>query len=175
MTLQIMKGIPAFVRASIYAQTRRLLSTPYFDPARDREDLIQDLLLFYAGKFYNLAEDPDEAVVVTAIRHYASNLLRSRFRERLFLHASLEELMERGHGGDFSYIPDSLNATLCLEHLLKPLRPREQRIMLMISEGFSLNEVSRKEKISKNTIYRIFEKIKKKHSPILFIMSISAF
>lgn len=164
MTPKVMTGIPAFVKITIFAQVRRLLSTPYFNSMNDKEDLIQDLLLFYVSKFSQKIKDVDEALVVTAIRNYASNLLRSRLRQRLFLHSSLEDLMENGHEEDFSYHPESglrFENSATLEKIMQSLDEREQRILMMIGDGLSLNEIARQIKVSKNTIYKIFEKIKK--------------
>lgn len=46
----IFDGLPEYVRITILSQIRRLLSTSLFN-YEDREDLIQDLLLFYLKRF----------------------------------------------------------------------------------------------------------------------------
>lgn len=166
MTPQVMDGIPTYVKISIYAQVRRLLSTPYFNSQNDREDLIQDLLLFYVAKFSKRIDEIDEALVVVSIRNYASNLLRSRFRQRIFLHSSLENMMEDGHEDDFAYHATealTFETQKSLETILQSLDEREQQILMMIADGLSLNEIARRIKVSKNTIYKIFEKIKKEY------------
>lgn len=164
MTPKVMTGIPAFVKITIFAQIRRLLATPYFNSMNDKEDLIQDLLLFYVSKFSERINDVDEALVVTSIRNHASNLLRSRLRQRLFLHSSLDDMMENGHEEEFSYHPENVlrfETDASLEKIMHSLDEREQRILMMIADGLSLNEIARKIKVSKNTIYKIFEKIRK--------------
>lgn len=50
MNLNIFNGLPQYVRITILSQIRRLLSTPIFS-YEDREDLIQELLLFYLKRF----------------------------------------------------------------------------------------------------------------------------
>lgn len=57
----IFDGLPEYVRITILSQIRRLLSTSLFN-YEDREDLIQDLLLFYLKRFYSIP-NLDEALV----------------------------------------------------------------------------------------------------------------
>lgn len=73
----IFDGLPEYVRITILSQIRRLLSTSLFN-YEDREDLIQDLLLFYLKRFYSIP-NLDEALVVHALKQYASNLLAKRY------------------------------------------------------------------------------------------------
>ena len=83
MNLNIFNGLPTYVRITILSQIRRLLSTPIFSH-EDREDLIQELLLFYLKRFYN-AHDVDEALVVHSIKQYATNLLTQRYHPRFLI------------------------------------------------------------------------------------------
>ena len=166
MKNDIMAGIPAFVRITIYAQVRRLLTTPYFNSINDREDVIQDLLLFYVSKFSEHIRETDEALVVASIKNYASNLIRTRFRQRIFLHSSLDDIMESGHEDDFAYQPEGnllFETQASLDKIMHSLCEREQKILMMVADGLSLNEIARQIKISKNTIYKIFERIKKNY------------
>ena len=73
MKLNIFSGLPEYVRMTILSQIRRLLSTPLFS-YEDKEDLTQELLLFYLKRFYDVP-DVDEALVVHALKQYATNLL----------------------------------------------------------------------------------------------------
>ena len=50
MKLNIFNGLPEYVRMTILSQIRRLLSTPLFS-YEDKEDLTQELLLFYLKRF----------------------------------------------------------------------------------------------------------------------------
>lgn len=78
----IFDGLPEYVRITILSQIRRLLSTSLFN-YEDREDLIQDLLLFYLKRFYSIP-NLDEALVVHALKQYASNLLAKRYLPDIF-------------------------------------------------------------------------------------------
>lgn len=80
----IFNGLPEYVRITILSQVRRLLSTPLFG-YEDREDLTQDLLLFYLKRFYVVPNPPDEALVVHGLKQYATNLLVKRYHRRDFL------------------------------------------------------------------------------------------
>ncbi len=88
MKPSIFNGLPEYVRITILSQVRRLLSTPLFG-YEDREDLTQDLLLFYLKRFYSVPNPPDEALVVHALKKYATNLLVKRYHRRDFLYSSL--------------------------------------------------------------------------------------
>ena len=87
MNSNIFSGLPEYVRMTILSQIRRLLSTPLFS-YEDREDILQDLLLFYLKRFYEVP-DVDEALVVHAVKRYASDLLIKRYQRRDFLYLSL--------------------------------------------------------------------------------------
>ena len=54
-----MGGFPQYIRITICAQIKKLLSTPYFG-YDDREDIAQDMLCHYLYKFYEIP-DVDEA------------------------------------------------------------------------------------------------------------------
>ena len=74
MNLDIFSGLPRYVRLTVYTQIRRLLTTGLFN-YEDQEDIAQDLLLFYLKKFYEVP-DVDEALVVHALKQYASVMIQ---------------------------------------------------------------------------------------------------
>ena len=102
MNLDIFEGLPKYVQITILSQIRRLLSTSLF-LVDDKDDLTQDLLLFYLKRFYQVP-DPDEALVVHSIRQYATNLLVQRYRRRDFLYSSLTDYEVNG---EFSFLNTS--------------------------------------------------------------------
>ena len=89
MNLDIFSGLPRYVRLTVYTQMRRLLSTGLFS-YEDKEDIAQDLLLFYLKRFYSIP-DVDEALVVHSLRQYASTMIRAKYRCRDYLHSSIED------------------------------------------------------------------------------------
>ena len=66
MNKEIFNGFPKYIRITICAQIKKLLSTPYFG-YDDREDIAQDMLCHYLYKFYEIP-DVDEALVVHDLR-----------------------------------------------------------------------------------------------------------
>jgi hypothetical protein len=81
MKLNIFNGLPEYVRMTILSQIRRLLSTPLFS-YEDKEDLTQELLLFYLKRFYDVP-DVDEALVVHYIKQYATIFSNSPLKKIL--------------------------------------------------------------------------------------------
>lgn len=157
MNLNIFNGLPAYVRITILSQIRRLLSTPLFD-YEEREDLVHDLLLFYLKRFYSIP-NPDEALVVHALKQYTTNLLVKRYQRRDFLHSSLADYADE----EFSFVgndkTDDLDKIM-LSELPALLDDKEMRILELIYEGCSANEISVKLHIHKRVIRRLFEKLR---------------
>lgn len=159
MNLNIFNGLPAYVRITILSQIRRLLSTPLFN-YEDREDLTQDLLLFYLKRFYSVP-NPDEALVVHALKHYATNLLVQRYHRRDFLYSSLADYADE----EFSYFksenPNVSNQAL-LTKIWKTASDKEKIVIYKILQGNSIDQISKDLHMSKKTIYKFFEKVRKK-------------
>lgn len=88
MNKEVFNGFPQYIRITICAQIKKLLSTPYFG-YDDREDIAQDMLCHYLYKFYEIP-DVDEALVVHDLRQYALHLLDKRKRTRAHLTSSLD-------------------------------------------------------------------------------------
>ncbi len=156
MNLNIFNGLPTYVRITILSQIRRLLSTPIFSH-EDREDLIQELLLFYLKRFYN-AHDVDEALVVHSIKQYATNLLTQRYHRRDFLYSSLADY---DADEEFSFA-ENTETRLIVSEIMNSAEPKEKEIVKHILCGNSIDQISRDLHVSKKTIYGFFEKMRKK-------------
>ncbi len=159
MNLNTFSGLPAYVRITILSQIRRLLSTPLFN-YEDREDLLQDLLLFYLKRFY-VVPDVDEALVVHALKKYATNLLVKRYHRRDFLYSSLADYTDE----EFSYFkvdePNNSNRNT-LAKIWEIATDKEKAVIQRILQGESIDKISREMHISKKTIYKFFEKVRQK-------------
>lgn len=159
MNLNIFNGLPEYVRITILSQIRRLLSTPLFN-YEDREDLTQDLLLFYLKRFYSIPKQ-DEALVVYALKQYATNLLVKRYHRHDFLYSSLADYTDE----EFSYFkseePD-INNKAVLAKVWEIASDKEKAVIQKILQGNSIDQISRDLHISKKTIYKFFEKVRKK-------------
>ncbi len=159
MKLNIFSGLPAYVRLTILSQIRRLLSTPLFT-YEDREDLIQDLLLFYLKRFYDVP-DVDEALVVHSLKHYATNLLTQRYHRRDFLYSSLADYADEEFFCFQSEEPD-INNQAVLAKVWELATDKEKTVIQRILQGNSIDQISRDLHMSKKTIYKFFEKMRKK-------------
>lgn len=156
MNLNIFNGLPQYVRITILSQIRRLLSIPIFS-YEDREDLIQELLLFYLKRFY-YAHDVDEALVVHSIKQYATNLLTQRYHRHDFLYSSLADY---DADEEFSFA-ENTETRLIVSEIMNSAEPKEKEIVKRILCGDSIDQISRDLHVSKKTIYGFFEKMRKK-------------
>ena len=156
MNLNIFNGLPAYVRITILSQIRRLLSTHLFS-SEDKEDIAQDLLLFYLKRFYEVP-DPDEALVVYALKQYATNLLVKKYD---FLCSSLADF---DADEEFSFGASTVTnygASILINELMQFATDKERKILYLIAAGYSINQISASLHIHKRVIRRLFEKIQK--------------
>ncbi len=158
MNLDIFHGLPVYVRITILSQIRRLLSTPMFN-YEDREDLAQDLLLFYLKRFYSIP-NLDEALVVHGLKQYATNLLVKRYHRRDFLYSSLADYADEEFSFTGNEKTDDLDRIM-LSELPCLLDGKEKLILELIYAGCSANEISTRLHVHKRVIRRLFEKLRK--------------
>lgn len=160
MNLDIFGGLPKYVRLAVYAQTHRLLSTRYFN-YEDREDIIQDLLLYYLEQFYKVP-DVDEALVVHSLRLYAYKIYNRRKRSKAHSASSLDY---ETSNEDFFYeiLPpptDPLNHATIQEIFAKAENTKLKQALQLIMLGCSVDQIVGKLHMSKRTIYQFFKKMK---------------
>ena len=158
MLTNIFAGIPDYVRITILAQVKLLMKTNLFSE-NDKEDVIQDLLLFYIKQFYKKTV-PDEAYVVTSIQNQAKilkKLIRTKVRKRFGLFLSLDDLdIQLSAKDEFK----SREVQIMFKQILDMLSEKEKPIILQLASGKSIEEVSRERHVAKITIYKLFEKIR---------------
>ncbi len=160
MIKELFSDIPEYVRITIYTQTRRLLNYSFFDSSFDREDILQSLLVFYIEKFRN-KDIPSESYVVTSIKNEATRLIKVKMREHLDLLISLDDIVETHEFIDNSANFHNKEFNVLISAISKQLDERERIVLKMILDGKTLDEISKNIHISKNTIYKIFNKIQK--------------
>lgn len=160
MNRKIFNGFPQYIRITICAQIKKLLSTPYFG-YDDREDIAQDMLYHYLYKFYEIP-DVDEALVVHDLRQYALHLLDKRKRTRAHLTSSLDSDQSDGDFfcANLSTSGNNLRMLMAYEYLEKADSPKLKNALKLIMEGESVDSVSRVLHISKETIYKYFKKMR---------------
>lgn len=160
MNKEIFNGFPQYIRITICAQIKKLLSTPYFG-YDDREDIAQDMLCHYLYKFYEIP-DVDEALVVHDLRQYALHLLDKRKRTRAYLTSSLDSDQSDGDFfcANLSTSTDNVRMLMAYEFLERADTPKLKKAMRLIMEGESIDSVSRTLHISKETIYKFFKRMR---------------
>lgn len=160
MNKEVFNGFPQYIRITICAQVKKLLSTPYFS-YDDREDIAQDLLCHYLQKFYDIP-DVDEALVVHALRQYTLTLLDKRKRSRAHLTTPLDSDQSDGDFfcANLSTSTDNVRMLMAYEFLERADTPKLKKAMRLIMEGESIDSVSRVLHISKETIYKYFKKMR---------------
>lgn len=157
MNLKIFSGLPEYVRITILSQIRRLLATNLFT-YEDREDIAQELLLFYLKRFYTVP-DVDEALVVHSLKQYTINLLKKRCNRRDYLHSSLdyETFDEEFFLASHDY--DNITRTT-LSMYAEQFDAKEKQIFELLYEGYSANQISVALHIHKRVIRRFVEKLR---------------
>lgn len=160
MNRKIFNGFPKYIRITICAQVKKLLSTPYFG-YDDREDIAQDLLCHYLQKFYDVP-DVDETLVVHALRQYTLTLLDKRKLSRAHLTTSLDSDQSDGDFlcANLSTDGNNLRMLMAYEYLEKVDSPKLKNALKLIMEGESVDSVSRVLHISKETIYKYLKKMR---------------
>lgn len=153
-------GLHVFVQMTIARETKRLLTCAFFT-VDEREDIIQELILYYFEKFHR-HKYPSEAYVVVSLKNQAIKLIRTKARQRFGLFVSLEDIKSAPEEltGDGGFVQNNLY--LFLEDLTRELKAEELSVLSLVQAGYSLDEIALKHRISKNTIYKLFKKIKEK-------------
>ena len=155
MNKEVFNGFPQYIRITICAQIKKLLSTPYFG-YDDREDIAQDMLCHYLYKFYEIPDAPEALVV------HDLHLLDIRKRTRAHLTSSLNSDQSDGDFfcANLSTSTDNVRMLMAYEFLERADTPKLKKAMRLIMEGESIDSVSRTLHISKETIYKFFKRMR---------------
>lgn len=159
MTNKLFDGIPQYVKITIYSQTRYLLRSFRYNRENDRDDIIQDLLLFYLENFHK-KDIPSEAYVVASLQNEAKRLIKTKVRERFGLLFSLDDLMDTPDELKVTDSYDRSEINLLISAVAVHLSDKENLAIKLILEGKTIDEIARTIHMAKSTIYKIFEKIK---------------
>ncbi len=124
---------------------------------QDKEDFKQDLVLFFLENCQTFADERE--LVFVALKNKATNILKySSYRN----HSSLEALIENGCDFADSDTLESLEQKMSINKVFENLNATEHKICQAILDGLSFNEITRQCHVSKSTIYKVFESIKRK-------------
>lgn len=153
--------IPEYVYQYVKIHTARLLRCQYFR-SYEKEDIAQELLLFYLEKF-GFESNFEAEFVFVAIKNKALNMLKERanMKRNYSANTSLDEILETGYEYAADDIYPSFERDMSLREAISSLNAKDQKICLMILGGATLEQVTREFHISKHTIYKVFEILKK--------------
>ncbi|MBR2922304.1 MAG: hypothetical protein IKC10_03180 [Alphaproteobacteria bacterium] len=156
-------GIPPKIEMYIRIQIARLHKTNLFQ-IQERDDLFQDLALFYLEHFYKKDVDIPDELLFIALRRQANHLIRSRLRSirsGVFFNESLNSMFEENG--------IEIRSDFCLEDLenkidinikLESLSQKEKSIINLLLKGCSIEKITKTLHLSNSTVYKVLSKIK---------------
>lgn len=164
MTQNLFNGLPPRVVTYIKIHLRYIFSTGLFS-YQEREDLIQDLVLFYLERFYRKKEVPDDYLFVS-IKTKAQQILRTRLRQLqsgFFATESLNSMCEEeGFEPTSDFSLSTLENEISIRELKSIVSDKEWQFIRLILFGFTNDEATSKAHVSKNVLGNIREKVRRK-------------
>lgn len=163
MAQNLFNGLPPKVATYIKIHLRYIFSTGLFSH-QEREDLIQELVLFYLEQFYRKKEVSDEYLFI-AIKTKAQKILRARLRKTqsfFFATESLNDLSETGFEPASDFSLSDLENEISIRELRSFVSEKEWQFVKFILLGFTNDEATTLAHVSKNVLENIRRKIKRK-------------
>ena len=156
-------GLPPKVITYIKIHLRYIYSTGLFSH-QEREDLIQDLVLFYLEFIRERGDVPDDTLFM-ALKSKAMHLGRTRLREMQSGSLNIESLNDMsetlGYVPEDSFCLGDLENTISLRELMSLLSEKEQLFVSLLLRGETTRAAKRLAKVSNNVIANIRRKLKK--------------
>ena len=161
MSKYLFDGLPPNVVTYIKVHLRRIYSTGLFD-SQEREDLIQNLVLFYLELIHKLNDVPDIKIFL-ALKTKADHIMRTRLRELQsgFLSTrSLNDMLEDdGWEPEDKFCLADIENKIELKQLRKFLSDKQNRFIDLIFSGETVRNARDKLGISHTVVKDIEEKI----------------
>ncbi len=155
-------GLPPKIERYIRIHVASLYRTNMFQ-FQERDDLLQELALFYIERFYKKDEDIPDELLFIAIKRKAQQILRSRLfsmKSGVFFNESLNSMSEeKGIEVTSDFCLEDLETQIDLNKLVSKLKPREQELLIKLLKGEPITSVTKELKISHGAIYKIIKKI----------------
>lgn len=156
-------GIPSKIERYIRIHVASLYRTNLFQ-FQERDDLLQELALFYIERFYKKDEDIPDELLFIAIKRKAQQILRSRLfsmKSGVFFNESLNSMSEeKGIEVRSDFCLEDLENQIDLKIITKLLSEKQKKALKLIFEGYSVDEVAKKLHMSRSFLFRIINKIK---------------
>lgn len=139
-----------------------LLRIPYFSVS-DKEDIAQELCLFYLEKLAHKTHKPSNDFIFISLKNKALNMLeeKSCYKRDSLKDSSLDEIMDLGVQVASKETLADFEQRIAVQEVILRLNKKEQQICFMIMGGANLEEITQEMHISKHTIYKIFQTLKK--------------
>lgn len=156
-------GLPPKIEMYIRIHVASLYKTNLFQ-YQERDDLLQELALFYIERFYKKDEDIPDELLFIAIKRKAQQILRSRLlsmKSGVFFNESLNSMSEENG--------IEIRSDFCLEDLenkidinikLESLSQKEKSIINLLLKGCSIEKITKTLHLSNSTVYKVLSKIK---------------
>ena len=165
MTRSLFNGLPPKVVTYIKVHLRFLYSTGLFN-YQEREDLIQDLVLFYLEFLRKRGDDISDNLLFMAIKSKAMHLSRARLQEMQsgFLNQeSLNDMYEnKGFEPEANFSLADLETKMTIREVTSQLSEKEQKFIKLLEFGETTRSARRKAKVSNNVVENNRKKLKKK-------------
>lgn len=161
MKYNIKQQFPLELGKAIEIQSAFLIKTPYFKEY-EREDIEQELLLFYLEHLQSRQTPVESGLIFISIKNQALKMLEKRKTQKSAgcKTDSLDEMMENGALFPSNALAD-FEDKIALNEVINQLNEKEKRMYTLILGGATLEEITKEMHISKHTIYKFFEKMQK--------------
>ena len=149
MSKYLLDGLPPKVVTYIKVHLRHIYSTGLFTH-QEREDLIQDLVLFYLERYYNHDAVPD-GLLFTAFRTKANHLIRTRLRDLqsgLFTTGSLNSMFDDGFEPEAEFCLTDIERAISIDEIMDALSEKEQHFINLLLQGHTTRAAKRLAKVS---------------------------
>ena len=160
MNKYLFDGLPPTVVTYIKVHLRHMYSTGLFD-SQEREDLIQDLVLFYLERFYHVTDVP-EGYLFISFKTKAQQIVRTRLREMqagFFDKESLNSMSEdEGFEPASDFSLSDLEDQIAFNEVKELLTDKQKQFVDLIIQG----ETTRNARSKLHVTHKIMSSIEKR-------------
>lgn len=139
-------GLPPKIEMYIRIHVASLYNTNLFQ-YQERDDLKQELALFYIERFYKKDEDIPDELLFIAIKRKAQQILRSRLlsmKSGVFFNESLNSMSEeKGIEICSDFCLEDLENQIAFQKVFSSLTAKEQKFVLSLLDGNNVSEARR--------------------------------
>lgn len=157
-------GLPPKIERYIRIHVASLYRTNLFQ-FQERDDLLQELALFYIERFYKKDEDIPDELLFIAIKRKAQQILRSRLfsmKSGVFFNESLNSMSEeKGIEVRSDFCLEDLENNIVINKVFNQLKQKEQEFLSLLLSGYSITEARKKLHVANEFYGYLCEKLKK--------------